>query len=146
MGVLAYMKLLMPLAFDVLREVLLPGTKEGVEKKTTVLERLCILSILLLFALLYFTGEQLYVINDAKVTAEKAVMVLQEKNIALNDKIDTLKKADKASKLVIADLRAKPVILPAKEVEQHVPTPQPDKNKTVKNRHRMLYDKLNKKD
>lgn len=144
MGAFAYLKFLAPLATDILKELLLPGAGGETEKKTTVLERLCILIILALCTMLFYAGDQLFSMNTAKIKAESTVASLLDKNTGLTKRVtDFAAELNKAN--AIKCEAPSLVVQPAMVKSDPIPIPAIPKNKSVKNRHRMIYDKLNGK-
>lgn len=71
MGIFGWFKLFMPLILEYAKEVLFPGADA---KKTTPLERVSILVIIILVALLGFLGDRFFIMYEEKQTLKSDVM------------------------------------------------------------------------
>ena len=85
MGIFGWFKLFMPLILEYAKEVIFPGADA---KKTTPLERVSILVIMILVMLLAFLGDHFFVMYEekqtlkAEVTKKELVIKSHEKEIA----------------------------------------------------------------
>ncbi len=94
MGIFGWFKLFMPLILEYAKEVLFPGADA---KKTTPLERVSILVIIILIALLGFLGDRFFILYEEKqtlksdVTKKELIIESHKKEIAaLTEDISTL--------------------------------------------------------
>lgn len=138
MGILGWFKLFMPLILEYAKEVLFPGADA---KKTTPLERVSILVIIILVALLGFLGDRFFIMYDEKQTL-KAEVTKKELIIKSREReIEALTKD-------ISELEIKVCTIPTKTPPYDGQTKPPtkvarDEELTLEQRLRMI-DNINK--
>lgn len=75
MGALTWLKVLLPILLEYGKEILTPGTEN---KRTSTLERLSLLTIVSLFCMLVYVGEQFFTLHGENVRLSTTVTHLED--------------------------------------------------------------------